>query len=190
MLVVITGIPGAGKTTIATKALKELKQESGVEYEIITYGSVMFEIAKERGLVKHRDEMRKLKPEIQREIQLEAAMRIYKMSREKNILLDTHCTISTPKGYLPGLPEYILKELKPHSLIIIESKPEEIIERRVSDKSRERDSESMERIELHQEINRYFAAAYSAISGCTIKIIQNHQGRIAEAVEELKKVLS
>ena len=189
MLVVITGIPGAGKTTIATKALKELKQESGVEYEIITYGSVMFEIAKERGLVKHRDEMRKLKPEIQREIQLEAAMRIYEMSREKNILLDTHCTISTPKGYLPGLPEYILKELKPHSLIIIESKPEEIIERRVSDKSRERDSESMESIELHQEINRYFAAAYSAISGCTIKIIQNHQGRIAEAVEELKKVL-
>jgi adenylate kinase len=31
----------------------------------------------------------------------------------KNVIVDTHCTVKTPKGYMPGLPAWVLKEIKP-----------------------------------------------------------------------------
>ena len=44
-LVVLTGIPGSGSTTVLDKALEE------VDYLHINYGDVMTEIAIEKGLV-------------------------------------------------------------------------------------------------------------------------------------------
>jgi len=98
MLAVLTGIPGTGKTTTAKKALEMLKTE-GIGYEMITYGDVMFEIAKAKNLVADRDQMRKLAPDNQRVVQKDAAKKISVMAGTKNVIVDTHCTISTPKGY-------------------------------------------------------------------------------------------
>ncbi len=188
MLAVVTGIPGTGKTTVATKALDILEKE-GKKYELITYGDIMVEIAISKNIVKHRDEMRRLNPDQQKEIQKLAAKKISKFSRNKDVLVDTHCTISTPKGYLPGLPEWVLSELKPNFFILIESKPEEIPTRRESDKSRNRDSEITDEIKLHQEMNRSIAAAYSVFTGATVAIIQNRQGQINEAVNRMVEIL-
>ncbi len=188
MLAIVTGIPGTGKTTVATKALDILEKE-GKKYELITYGDIMVEIAISKNIVKHRDEMRRLNPDQQKEIQKLAAKKISKFSRDRNVLVDTHCTISTPKGYLPGLPEWVLKELMPDFFIIIESKPEEISKRRESDKSRKRDSEITGEIKLHQEMNRSIAAAYSVFTGATVAIIQNRQGQINEAVNRMVSIL-
>lgn len=188
MLVVVTGIPGTGKTTVAKKAMSILDGQ-GVKYNLVTYGDVMIEIAKSKKLAQDRDEMRKLKLEQQREIQELAARNIAKMSTTQNILLDTHCTIKTPKGYLPGLPEGVLRELKPDVILIIESTPEEIAQRRQGDATRIRDVELTEGIRLHQEMNRNIAAAYSVFTSATVRIIQNPQGRIDDAVNELVEVL-
>lgn len=62
-IVVLAGIPGTGSTTVLNKVLEE------VDYVNINYGNVMFDIAHERGLVDSRDEMRKLNPEIQKDVQ-------------------------------------------------------------------------------------------------------------------------
>jgi adenylate kinase len=53
-VIVVTGIPGVGKTTVMQKAAE------GVDITFVTFGSVMIDIAKELNLVKDRDEMRKL----------------------------------------------------------------------------------------------------------------------------------
>ena len=111
-VVVIVGVPGVGSTTVTTKAVEELKKE-GVEYKIVNFGTVTFEIAKEEGLVEHRDQLRKLPPETQKKIQKLAGKRIAEMAKESNIVVDTHSTIKTPKGYLPGLPAWVLEELNP-----------------------------------------------------------------------------
>ncbi len=186
MLAVVTGIPGTGKTTVATRAM-DILQDEGIKYEMVTYGDVMIDIAKSRKIVESRDDMRKLDSKTQREIQESAAKRISEM--EGNILVDTHCTISTPNGYLPGLPEWVLRKLKPDCIILVEAKSEEIAKRRMGDKRRSRDEEMKEGIELHQMMNRSFAAAYSVLTGATVRVINNPQGKIDKATREMIEVL-
>ena len=94
-LVVLTGIPGSGSTTVLKKTLEE------VDYLHLNYGDIMTEIAVEKGLVENRDELRKLPADTQKEIQKEAGLRIKERSESENVIVDTHCTISTPAGFLP-----------------------------------------------------------------------------------------
>ncbi len=182
-VVVVAGIPGSGSTTVLDKALK------GLDYMNVNYGDVMLKIAQSKGVVDNRDQMRTLSPEIQKEIQKAAAKNIRERSRETNIIVDTHCTIKTPTGFLPGLPKWVLDELKPDMFILIEADAEEIFMRRISDKSRSRDMEMLKDIDLHQQMNRAAAMAYATLTGATIKIIENHDNRLEDAVDELKDVL-
>ncbi|HEX55115.1 MAG: adenylate kinase [Candidatus Altiarchaeales archaeon] len=186
MLAILTGIPGTGKTTVASRALGILSNE-GINYKIVNYGDIMLEIAMSRNLVEDRDDMRKLNPEQQREIQKLAAKRISEI--KGNVIVDTHCTISTPKGYLPGLPEWVLKILMPQYILLIEARPDEIAQRRMKDKTRRRDMEMEREISLHQEINRSIATAYAMLTGATVKIIYNPQGMLEKAAEEMARIL-
>jgi adenylate kinase len=186
MIAVVTGIPGTGKTTVATKAMELLKAE-GIEYKMVTYGDVMIEIAKAKKIAEDRDAMRKLDPETQKRIQELAAEKIGTM--KGNILVDTHCTIRTPRGFLPGLPEGVLKKLKPNAIILVEASPAEIAGRRNRDKTRTRDAESVEGIALHQDTNRNIAAAYSVFTGATVKVIQNPDNGVDAAGKEMAGVL-
>ena len=188
MLAVITGIPGSGKTTLTNRALDILKEQE-IFYTLLNYGSIMFELAAQEGLVKNRDEMRKLNPSKQEEIQTLAAQQLSQRAQDENILLDTHCTISTKKGYIPGLPLKILKELTLSVLVVIESPEGEINERREHDASRQRDEESPEEIKLHQELNRAISMSYSTFTGVPVKIIQNKQGEKEKAAEKLAEIL-
>ncbi|MBU4406233.1 MAG: adenylate kinase, partial [Candidatus Altiarchaeota archaeon] len=63
------------------------------------------------------------------------------------------------------------------------------VRRRQSDETRERDEEMEEAIALHQWLNRSFASAYSVISGATVMVIENPQGKVDEAAEKLMSVL-
>ena len=179
-VIVVTGIPGVGKTTVMKKAAE------GMNIKFVTFGTVMFEIAKEMGLVKDRDEMRKLTLEQQKELQIKSAEKVASMG---DVILDTHCTVKTPKGYMPGLPEWVIKKLKPTAIVIVEADPEEIYNRRVNDPTRNRDPDTIEQINEHQMINRAAAMADAALSGSTVKIVSNHDNAIEKAVEQAAPVL-
>ncbi len=187
-LIIIAGISGVGKTTVLEEAIK-MASERGKNYRVINFGDIMFEIAKNENLVTHRDEMRKLPLNEQRNIQRLAAKKIASMSYEENIILDTHITIKTPKGYMPGLPIWVLEELEPTGIVLIEAAPEEIYARRKRDNNRKRDTEPLERINLHQIYNRYMAASYSMVTGATVDIVKNKEGKILEAVKDLLSIL-
>jgi len=185
---VVTGAPGVGKTTVVDGALKKL-EEMGTAYELVNYGDVMLEIARERAGVSDRDKMRELKYELYREIQEGAAEKIAKRAEEKPVLVDTHCTVKKPEGYLPGLPKHVLERLDPRLIIVVEAEPEEIAGRRGKDASRRRDEELRDEIAEHQQLNRAIAMAYAAMTGGTVKIIKNREGKVSEAVEEMVEVL-
>ena len=186
-IVVVTGVPGSGKSTVIDGALKQLKAR-GIVYNILNYGDVMLELMREEG-IKDRDEMRKVSTDRYRGIQREAARRIAKEAEQKRIIVDTHCLIKKPEGYYPGLPRWVLEEIEPESIIVVEATPEEIAGRRAKDTTRRRDKELMEEIEEHQLMNRATAAAYAALSGATVRIIQNREKGLKKAVDEMVEAL-
>ncbi len=182
-VVVVAGIPGSGSTTVLKHTLKE------TDYVHVNYGDVMLEIAQEMKLVEDRDSLRKLPPETQKEVQKKAAKTIRERAEKSNTIVDTHCTINTPAGFLPGLPQWVLEELQPDMFILIEADGDEILMRRISDTTRTRDMERLSDIELHQEMNRATAMAYAVHTGATVKIIENHNDRLDEPVNEMKETL-
>jgi adenylate kinase len=179
-VIVVTGIPGVGKTTVMQKAAE------GMDIQFVTFGTVMIDIAKELGLVKDRDEMRKLTLDQQKQLQIKTAEKVGKM---KNVILDTHCTVKTPKGYMPGLPEWVLRKLNPTAIIIVEADPQEIFNRRAKDTTRNRDPDSVEKIAEHQMMNRAVAMAYATLTGATVKIVFNHDNALDAAVKEAEPVI-
>lgn len=185
---IVTGVPGSGKSTVVGKALGELKKEN-VEYTIVNYGDVMLELMEKMDGITHRDEMRKIPTQRYREIQREAGRRIAQAAKKGNVLVDTHCLVKKPEGYYPGLPIWVLEELKPDLLLIVEAAPEEISRRRLKDADRKRDVEVQLEIEEHQSLNRATAMAYVALTGAAVRIIQNRDKRLDEAVEEMISAL-
>ncbi|WP_461462973.1 adenylate kinase [Methanobrevibacter sp.] len=182
-LVVLTGIPGSGSTTILNKTLEK------VDYLHLNYGDVMTQIAIDNNIVENRDQLRKLSPETQKDIQKQAAAKISEESQSNNVIVDTHCTISTPKGFLPGLPKWVLEDLNPDLFILVEANPDEIIYRRLNDDTRERDVERVKDIQLHQEMNRAAAMAYATLTGATVKIIENHDNHLDPTIRKMVELL-
>ncbi|MFA5102970.1 MAG: adenylate kinase [Candidatus Thermoplasmatota archaeon] len=179
-VIVVTGIPGVGKTTVMQKAAE------GLDITFVTFGSVMIDIAKDLQLVKDRDEMRKLSLDQQKQLQIKTAEKVGKMN---NVIVDTHCTVKTPQGYLPGLPEWVLRKLNPTAIVIVEADPQEIYQRRAKDTTRNRDPDSVEKIAEHQMMNRAAAMAYATLTGATVKIVVNHDNALDAAVKEAEPVI-
>jgi adenylate kinase len=184
--IVITGVPGVGKTTVVTGALETLKGE-GIAFQSLNFGTFMYEVAVTEGMVKDRDEMRKLDRDQQKRLQRMAAQGIAKIGG--NVLIDTHCTVKTPKGFLAGLPEWVLRELMPDTIILVETDEDQIVARRLNDPTRTRDMEGSREIAFHQEFNRAMAAAYAMVSGCTVAIVKNQDHLLEQAVAQMAAVL-
>lgn len=182
-VIIVTGTPGAGKTTVLKGAMEEL----GDKYKVVNFGDVMIGAARKEGIVEERDELRRQSSEVQKRIQTLAGENIGKMAKDDEIIVDTHCLIRTNEGYLPGLPVWVLDKFQPSKLIIIEADVEEILDRRSGDASRIRDDEGAKNIDLHQRMNRAISAAYAMYTGSTVKIIENH--KLNKAVEEMVSAL-
>jgi adenylate kinase len=179
--IIVTGIPGVGKTTVMEAAAKSLG------LPIVVFGTVMFDAAAAAGLVQSRDDMRRLPPAKQKEIQRVAATRIAVMGE---VVVDTHCSIRTPAGYLPGLPSWVLEELQPSAIVLVEADPKEILRRRQADATRQRDEDTLESVVEHQEYNRRFAAAYATITGATVHTVMNRDGQVNDAVRQMAPVFA
>jgi len=176
-MIIVMGLPGAGKSTV----LKGLK----TDYVIKNFGDLMLEIETEKFGVKNRDDMRKLPIKKQKMAQ---KMVYERLAKEKGrFVLDTHCSISTPKGFFPGLPFEYLKMLKVDALVLITADVEEVAARRANDPTRIRDNDD---VALHDQMNRAYLAAYSAFTGAPSVVIFNRQGKLEEAVAKLQEILA
>jgi adenylate kinase len=184
--VIITGVPGVGKTTVVNEALKKIKEE-GVEYKSINFGTFMFDVAINDKIVEDRDQMRTLDRAVQKRLQQRAAQAIAKVPG--NVLIDTHASVKTPKGYFAGLPEWVLREIMPDCIVLVEADNDQILMRRLTDETRSRDKEGSRSIAEHQQFNRSIAAAYAMVTGCTVKVVINADFLLDRAAEDLAIVL-
>jgi adenylate kinase len=184
MLCVVLGIPGVGKTTVLNAAA------DNVELTRVNFGDVMFAEAEAKGLVDDRDKMRKLPREAQIKLQQSAAATIHEKSRDGNVIVDTHASIKTPAGYMPGLPEAVVRALDPDALVLVECAPKDIYNRRNRDESRQRDPDSVEDIAEHQMMNRCFAATYAELTNATVLIVKNEEGKVDEAGKRIAAIFT
>lgn len=178
--VVIVGIPGVGKTTVVTEVFSILEKKN-LKIENLTFGTIMFQEAKKLG-ISNRDEMRTLSTDKQQELQIKAAQFIANINSDV-ILLDTHLFVKNTSGYMPGLHMSILKSLVPTNLILVEALPEDILSRRENDPTRNRDTVTIESIELDNQIARSMLSSVGVLTGASLFIVTNADGKSQEAAQ-------
>jgi adenylate kinase len=188
-VVIVTGIPGVGKTTVINSAVDMLKEKYGEEVLILNFGTEMFEVAVKAGQVQNRDEMRKMPTSLQRENQRLAGESIAKKAKKARVIVDTHTLIQTKNGYLIGLPEWVVRAIQPKTVVLVEADSEKIAKRRSGDETRARDAQSVADIQIHQEMCRAAAIAVGTITGATVRRIMNREGKVEEAASELADTL-
>jgi len=188
--VIVTGIPGTGKTTVCN-LVEKLARNAGVEVSIVNYGTVMIGILQKHGRLPERDSMRKDNIDNQRNLQREVAEAIAeKMKQLKGIkIIDTHMAIKTPEGYFPGLSSNNLQLLKPEMLVLVEAQPSEISSRRMKDASRRRDAAIERAVREELLFSRLMAGGCAVLASIPVKIVINAEGKQEEAAKEVLKTL-
>ena len=184
--IILVGIPGVGKTTLLTKMVDILKDHKK-NVIVINYGSLMFDVAKENGL-EDRDLLRKLSVTEQQRLQKMAAETIA-THNEEVVIIDTHAFISSPEGYYPGLPEHVLKIIKPSNFVSVAAKPEEIYNRRMKDDSRNRDKITIDNIKKELDYQSGMISACAVITGSPVRHVLNGEGKVEEAADKIIKAI-
>ncbi|MCD6312423.1 MAG: adenylate kinase [Thaumarchaeota archaeon] len=196
--VVLVAVPGAGKSTILKKLLEKVPG-----LKVVNFGDYMFEEAKKSLGISDRDEMRKkIKPTDYKSLQERAAKEIAKL--EGDLIIDTHAAIKTPYGYYPGMPSKVVETLSPDAIVVLEFRPEDILQRRLKDlqaaegQRRIREVEAEEEVQEHQDVMREFAATAANHVCCyllRLKFMQpqkypyQHAEEAASALADLVKKL-
>lgn len=180
--VVMVGIPGVGKTSLL-KRVVEILTERKKTVSVVSFGSLMFEVAKDNG-VTDRDDLRRLRVSEQQKLQKIAAEKISSMT-DQVVIIDTHAFISSPEGYYPGLPEHVLKIVKPTNFISVSAKPEEIYSRRIKDFTRNRDKITLANVKKELDFQSGIISSCAVICGAPIKYVLNREGKIDEAAEKI-----
>jgi len=104
-VVVVTGVPGVGKTTVLSIAEKKAR-ERGIKLKVLNFGDFMLNKAVAEGLLKNRDEIRRASLRQQLELQSYAAKAmVEEASRELGtdgfLIIDTHAVGEDPRWPSP-----------------------------------------------------------------------------------------
>ena len=184
--IILVGIPGVGKTTLLTTMVEILKDHKK-NVVVINYGSLMFDVAKENGLT-DRDQLRKLSVSEQQHLQKLAAEQI-SHHEEEVVIIDTHAFINSPEGYYPGLPEHVLKIIKPTNFVSVSAKPEEIYNRRMKDDTRNRDKITLANIKKELDVQSGMISACAVITGSPVRLVLNGEGKIDETADKIIRAI-
>ena len=183
--IIVIGIPGVGKSTLMRKVV-EILQRHDKRVKLVGFGTLMFDIAKDHG-IDDRDKLRRLPIPEQQRLQKLAAQQI--AAEDGIVIVDTHAFISSPEGYYPGLPEYVLNIIKPSNFISVSAKPEEIYSRRIHDTTRSRDLITVATIKKELDVQSSMISTCSVITGSPTLHVLNGEGMIDETAEEITNSL-
>ncbi len=193
-VVIVTGVPGVGKTTVLSEFMKKAEEE-GLRVKIVNFGTYMLDTAVKEGIVDDRDKIRTLPLRRQLELQRLAAQAIIRdaakeLGDDGILIVDTHALVKTVAGYWPGLPCHVLDELKPDMIAVIEASPEEIVARQARDKTRYRaDIGGVEGVRRFLENARAASIASAIHYASTVAIIENREGKADEAASQLLELV-
>ncbi len=182
MLIFIVGSPASGKTSIVSRC----KDYGGLQS--IKVGDIMLKDARRSGYSGDRDGLRKMQLQEMLELQRRA---LRKLSRLRgDYLIDTHLSVEADGRFVSGLPESSLGDLKKASCIIyVDAPTEEIMSRRVLDRSRVREKESRLMIETQRGVNLSALSYISWHLGIPFYLIENRNGMLDASVKKVKAII-
>ena len=181
--ILMTGTPGAGKSTILALYNKKSKEVS-----ITNLGTMMLKAAEEEHKnVKDRDRLRYMSDEDIIEVREKALSKI--MSGSKNTIIDTHSSVKQGRRYVPGFSMKELGKMDIDAIIYIDASSDDIIKRRMSDSSRKREIEGPLEIDEQRSINLAILSSCAIYLSIPIYIIYNSDGKQASATSELDKIV-
>lgn len=184
-IVIVTGTPGAGKTTILEGVAKDKS------YRIVSVGTLMFDLASKENFVGERDKLR-LKSNEKRHSELRDKAFSKIASTKGNVIVDTHVSIEAEGTgrYVPGLPLEALKRIKNlKGFIYVDAHTDRILERRRADKTRKRKEEDSALIDTQRLINISALSYYSSYLNIPLYVIFNRQNMLDWSIEKLKTCL-
>ncbi len=184
-IIIVTGTPGAGKTTAITNSEGITK----VKYKDVTIGTLMEEIVKQKGWAKDRDEIRYLPNDKITELRKLAFAAIAAMN--DNVVVDTHASIEQRGRYVPGLPtaETMLLKDGLRAIVCIDASTEDILIRRASDKNRKREVEDARLVDMQRVINLSSLSYYSQKLNIPLYVIDNKQDMLDATVKRFAEIL-
>ncbi len=161
------GVAGVGKSYLIDKARDEI---TGINVGYVNIGDEMYAALLSKYPRLERDEIRNLSVKEQDETRAHVMEDIARMSMRQLTIIDTHATIETPDGYMPGMTPEMFRQLLPCGIILIEDSEEAIQARRVKDNEsgkryRNPDPENIRR---HQRINREVVNLIAAASNTPV----------------------
>jgi adenylate kinase len=176
-ILIVAGSPGSGKTTLlSSRAIRS-------KYKVVTMGDLMAKAAIAKGLVRNRDEIRRLPIAANKRISAAAAREIARIGG--NIVLETHASVEADGRFIPGLlAEHMRVWGNVVGLVYLDSTNEEIIRRRMRDRSRIREHESAEWLDRQRIVNLAALSYHSASLNIPLYIIDNRQGKMNASVKE------
>jgi adenylate kinase len=106
----------------------------------------------------------------------------------KNVILLGRLTVPGKTGYRPLLSEQFFGKFSPDLILVFEHdtgiRQDFLIKKRFGSR------ESMEKVAQQQELNRSFAADYSAASGAQLRIIRIQQDNLKQTIREMVDTLT
>ncbi|MCL5788483.1 MAG: adenylate kinase [Candidatus Marsarchaeota archaeon] len=189
-LIVVAGINGVGKSTVLSM-VRDIASQKSVRLEIVNFGTEMLNLAIEKGWTDDRDQLRKMPLERQLWLQSNTAKQLAGKTTHTNVLVDTHVVLPTPYGLWPGLPKWVVENLSPSIIVLLEASPETIAAHRAKDSTRKRsDQTSVEEIKTVIELNRAAALSSAVLVGASVMMIENKEGDPSEAASKIVRLFS
>jgi adenylate kinase len=181
-IVFICGSPGAGKSSV----IDGISSKKG--YKVVNVGTLMTDLAVKKRYVKGRDELRSLEKGRFNELQAAAFRKISEM--DGNIILDTHATVEQNGRYFPGISIWQTMQLKGLAgFVYIDALTQDIAKRRKGDRTRRREKERIELIDVQRLMNISILSACSTFLNLPLYIIFNEQGKLEASIGQLKAQL-
>lgn len=168
-IVLVTGVPGAGKSTLSSAVAVA---RAGVA--VLEVGQRMGEIAGSMGLIPGYSELPSLPAMIRSQLQA-AAISSVPSSDASIVLVVGHLQVLGPEGWLPGFPAGVLEALGLAKILLVEA------ESRIDDQAGGAGFSTAAYREL--------AMGTAAALGVPIATVDN-SGTVAEGVERMRHLMS